>query len=159
MSEYSITIKVDSGGGGSGTNTASPQDSSTESQKLAEGSGSLTVKDLKKSVVATGAVAIGTKIINHITSRVYTETGNRQLQDEINAAKQIGGQILALGAGFAAGGIAGAAVVGLGILTDYALQASDYAYSRNLEASVLSIRRERMGVAGMANSRSRSINQ
>lgn len=154
MSEYSITIKV--GGDGSKSNSTEK----TESGKLAQGdSGGAAIKDLKKAVAATGVVAVGMKIINHRTSRVYVETGNRQLQDNINATKQIAGQVLSLIGGFVAGGPIGGIAVGLGIATDYALQFSDYRFEKRLDDAVLSIKRERMGVGGMSINRSRSINQ
>lgn len=155
MSEYSITIKV--GGDGSKSNSSEEK---TESGKLAQGdSGGAAIKDLKKAVAATGVVAVGMKIINHRTSRVFVETGNRQLQDNINATKQIAGQVLALVGGFVAGGAIGGLAVGLGIATDYALQYSDYQYERRLDNAILSIKRERMGVGGMSINRSRSLTQ
>ena len=157
MSEYSITIKVD---GKDNSSSLTKQESSTESEELAQGgSGGLAIKDLKKAVAATGAVAMGTKTVNHVTSRVYVETGNRQLQDNINATKQVASQVMYLIGGFIEGGPIGGLAVGVGILTDYALQMSDYSYSKSMEQSVLAIQRERMGVAGMSISRSRAQNQ
>ncbi len=154
MSEYSITIKVD------GENKSKTPEKKTESEELAQGgSGGVAIKDLKKAVAATGVVAVGMKIINHRTSRVYVETGNRQLQDNINATKQIAGQVMALVSGFVAGGPLGGIAVGLGIATDYALQYSDYQYEKRLDNAILSIKRERMGVGGMSINRSRSLTQ
>ncbi len=157
MSSYEIIIKVDGGGSGS---SLTKQENTTETEELAQGGdGGSVIKDLKKAVAATGIIAVGTKIVNHITSRVYVETGNRQLQDDINAAKQVGGQIMALVGGFVAGGAIGGLAVGLGIATDYALQVSDYRFAKDLESTILNIRRERMGIGGMSISRSRSLTQ
>ena len=101
MSTYSITIKVQGGGNAnkqSGANGAETGDANgvggsgganSQAGQLAKGGGSSAISTLKKAAIATGAVAAGTKVLNYVTSRVYTETGNRQLQDNINAAKQI----------------------------------------------------------------------
>lgn len=171
MSNYSITININGGrnskkkaNGTSGKNGASGVGSTGENggsgaEKLAQGGAASSIAALKKVMVATGVLSAGTKTLNYITSRVYTETGNRQLQDNINATKQIGSQVASLAASFAVGGIAGGVVAVGGIALDYALQYRSYNFARQQEESVLSIRRERMGVGGMANSRSRALNQ
>lgn len=175
MSNYSITININGGGrnskknatGASGANGASGAGStggnggngSSGAEKLAQGGAASSIAALKKVMVATGVLSAGTKTLNYITSRVYTETGNRQLQDNINATKQIGSQVASLAAGFAVGGIAGGIVAAGGIALDYALQYRSYNFARQQEERVLSIRQERMGAGGMANSRSRALNQ
>lgn len=155
MSDLNITIKVEGGSGGS----TEQQPQETPEEEIVQGEEESVGKLIKKSVAATGVVSMGVKAVNHITSRVGVETGNRQIQDEINAAKQVGGQALMILGGFIAGGaVGGMAAIG-GVVLDYALQYSDYAYAQGLEADVLSIRRERMGVGNMAISRSRAANQ
>lgn len=169
MSTYTITINVKGAGnankqdvGGSSTGGVTGGENGAgglQTGQLAQGSGGSAIKELKKVAVATGAVAAGTKVLNYVTSRVYTETGNRQLQDNINAAKQVGGQIASIVGGFVVGGwVGGLAAVG-GVALDYALQYRSYNFAKEQEESVLAIRRERMGVGGIANSRSRAINQ
>lgn len=167
MSNYSITINVNGGGrsskknanGAGGSNSGETGNTSGGAGQLAQGSGGSSIAALKKVAVATGVLSAGKKSLNYITSRVYTETGNRQLQDNINAAKQIGGQIASIAGGFIVGGaVGGLAAIG-GVALDYALQYRSYNFAKEQEANVLAIRRERMGVVGMSNSRSRAINQ
>lgn len=172
MSTYSITIKVQGGGKANKQSGVNGEDTSagvgvggssgganSQAGQLAQGGGSSAINTLKKVAVATGAVAAGTKVLNYVTSRVYTETGNRQLQDNINAAKQVSGQIMSIISGFAVGGIAGGIIAAGGVALDYALQYRSYNFARQQEAQVLSIRQERAGLASMANSRSRALNQ
>ncbi|MDE6275086.1 MAG: hypothetical protein K2M75_00960 [Clostridia bacterium] len=45
------------------------------------------------------------------------------------------------------------------IALDYALKYDSYNFAKQMEATTLSIQRERMGVGGMAISRSRASNQ
>lgn len=161
MSNYSITINVNGGGRSSKKNANSGETDNTSggAGQLAQGSGGSSIAALKKVAVATGVLSAGKKSLDYITSRVYTETGNRQLQDNINAAKQIGGQIASIAGGFIVGGaVGGLAAIG-GVALDYALQYRSYNFAKEQEANVLAIRRERMGVVGMSNSRSRAINQ
>ncbi len=172
MSTYSITIKVQGGGKANKQSGVNGEDTSagvgvggssgganSQAGQLAQGGGSSAINTLKKAAVVTGAVAAGTKVLNYVTSRVYTETGNRQLQDNINAAKQVSGQIMSIISGFAVGGIAGGVIAAGGVALDYALQYRSYNFARQQEAQVLSIRQERAGLGGMANSRSRALNQ
>ncbi len=172
MSTYSITIKVQGGGKANKQSGVNGEDTSagvgvggssgganSQAGQLAQGGGSSAINTLKKVAVATGAVAAGTKVLNYVTSRVYTETGNRQLQDNINAAKQVSGQIMSIISGFAVGGIAGGIIAAGGVALDYALQYRSYNFARQQEAQVLNIRQERAGLASMANSRSRALNQ
>lgn len=156
MSDYSITIKVENSGGSS---NSMGQSNATETEELVQGSNKSSLSTLKKAVAATGAVAMGTKALNYISTRVYPETGNRQLQDNINATKQVGGQILGIIGGFVAGGIPGGLLAMTGVLLDYAFQMDTYAYNQSMENTILNIQRERMGVGGMAISRSRAQNQ
>ena len=90
------------------------------------------------------------KVFNYKTSRAYTETGNRQWQDNINATNQVAGQI--------AGIIGGLVALG-GVALDYSLKYNAYNFAKQMEATTLSIQRERMGVGSMAMSRSRATNQ
>ena len=157
MSDMSITIKVEGEGNSGGQNNSIGQ--TTETEELVQGSSESTFGTLKKAVAATGVVAMGTKTLNYISTRVYPETGNRQLQDEINATKQVAGQVLSIiGAGVAGGPIGALAAAGV-VALDYAFQASTYSYNRSMENTILNIQRERMGVGGMALSRSRAQNQ
>ncbi len=118
MSNYSITINVNGGrgskkntngangttGGVGGTNGGGAGGSAGGGAgQLAQGSGGSSIAALKKVAVATGVLSAGKKTLDYVTSRVYTETGNRQLQDNINATKQIGGQIASIAGGFAVG--------------------------------------------------------
>lgn len=174
MSNYSITINVNGGrgskknangangttGGVGGANGGGTGDSAGGGAgQLAQGSGGSSIAALKKVAVATGVLSAGKKTLDYVTSRVYTETGNRQLQDNINATKQIGGQIASIAGGFVVGGWVGGLAAMSGVALDYALQYRSYNFAKEQEASVLSIRRERMGAGGMANSRSRALNQ
>lgn len=168
MSEYSIIIEVkgDGSSGASGTNDgqnlstgSADSNGTTEIGKLTQGSSGSALKALKGVAVATGAVAMGTKVLNYKTSRVYTETGNRQLQDNINAVKEVGGQIAGIVGGFVAGGVIGGMVAIGGVALDYALKYESYNFAKQMEATTLSIKQQRMGVGGMAMSRSRASNQ
>ena len=102
---------------------------------------------------------VANKAINYVTSRVYTETGNRQWQDSINAAKQVGGQIATIAGGFLMGGVAGGLVAIAGVGMDYLMQLASYSFAKNLESQVLTISRERMGVGGFNINQSRSATQ
>lgn len=158
MSTYSITIKV-SGSGNAKSNSEEENASGSQAEQLTQGSGGSAIKELKKVAIVTGAVAMGAKALNYKTSRVYTETGNRQLQDNINATMQVGGQIAGIVGGFIAGGVAGGVVATAGVMLDYGLKFDSYAYGQRMEATTLAITRERMGIGGMAISRSRSSTQ
>lgn len=170
MSEYSIIIEVKgdgSNGSSSGENGAQGSNgsgvggagSSLETGQLVQGSNGSTLKQLKKAVAVSGAVAMGMKVLNYKTSRVYTETGNRQWQDNINAAKEVGGQIAGVIGGFVAGGVIGGVAALGGVALDYALKYESYNFAKQMEGTTLSIKQQRMGVGGMAMSRSRASNQ
>ncbi|MCX4361775.1 MAG: hypothetical protein OSJ74_00085 [Clostridia bacterium] len=172
MSEYSIIIEVkDDGNNGTSSGTRSGQGSNgggtatvrkgstTEAGSFVMGPSGSVFKQLKKAVAVTGAVAMGTKVLNYKTSRVFTETGNRQWQDNINAAKQVGGQIAGIIGGFVAGGAIGGMVAIGGVALDYALKYESYNFAKQMESTMLSIKQQRMGVGGMAISRSRAGNQ
>lgn len=171
MSEYSIIIEVkgdgsngssSSGNGAQGSNSGTAvggTGSSSETGQLVQGSNGSTLKQLKKAVAVSGAVAMGMKVLNYKTSRVYTETGNRQWQDNINAAKEVGGQIAGVIGGFVAGGVIGGVAALGGVALDYALKYESYNFAKQMEATTLSIKQQRMGVGGMSMSRSRASNQ
>lgn len=159
MSTYEATIKI-----GNNSQYDTPDKGtdgkSSESQEAAQPSNlKQTLGTIKKAVAATGALMVANKAINYVTSRVYTETGNRQWQDSINAAKQVGGQIATIVGSFIAGGpvVGGIAIAGVGM--DYLMQFSSYAFAKNIESQVLSISRERMGVGGFNINQSRSATQ
>lgn len=159
MSTYEATIKIGNNSQYDNTDTGMSEQSS-ESQQAAQPSGmKQTLGTIKKAVAATGALMVTQKAVSYVTSRVYTTTGNRQWQDNINAAKQVGGQIAAIAGGFLAGGVAGGLVAIAGIGMDYLTQLDSYNFAKNLESQVLSISRERMGVGGLNISRSRSTTQ
>lgn len=159
MSTYEATIKIgnnnqyDTGEQG-GEEQSSGTQSTVQPTSLKQ-----TYGTIKKAVAATGALMIANKAINYVTGRVYTETGNRQWQDNVNAAKQVGGQIAAIAGGFLMGGALGGAVALMGVGMDYLTQFDSYEYSKNLESQILSISRERMGVLGANINRSRSTTQ
>lgn len=159
MSTYEATIKI-----GNNSQYDTPDKGtdgkSSESQEAAQPSNlKQTLGTIKKAVAATGALMVANKAINYVTSRVYTETGNRQWQDSINAAKQVGGQIATIAGGFLMGGVAGGLIATAGIGIDYLTQISSYNYAKNLESQILTISRERMGVGGFNINQSRSATQ
>lgn len=159
MSTYEVTIKI-----GNNSQYDTPDKGtdgkSSESQEAAQPSNlKQTLGTIKKAVAATGALMVANKAINYVTSRVYTETGNRQWQDSINAAKQVGGQIATIAGGFLMGGAAGGLIATAGIGIDYLTQISSYNYAKNLESQILTISRERMGVGGFNINQSRSATQ
>ncbi len=168
MSEYSIVIEVkgdgsnssNSGAGdGQGATANLASGNTSETGKLAQGTSGSALKSIKGVAVATGAVAMATKVLNYKTSRVYTETGNRQLQDNINATKEVAGQVATVIGGFVAGGVIGGMLAIGGVALNYALQYESYNFAKQMESTTLAISRQRMGVGGMAISRSRASNQ
>lgn len=159
MSTYEATIKIGNNNQyDTGEQSGEEQSSGTQST-VQPASLKQTYGTIKKAVAATGALMVTQKAVSYVTSRVYTTTGNRQWQDNINAAKQVGGQIAAIAGGFLAGGVAGGLVAIAGIGMDYLTQLDSYNFAKNLESQVLSISRERMGVGGLNISRSRSSTQ
>lgn len=153
MSDYTITINVK----GNNSNSSSLSKATNNTEQVVQGSSAL--KEVKKAVALTGVASAGKKTLNYLTTRVYPETGNRQLQDNINATKQLASQALSVLGAFALGGVAGGLVAMGGIALDYALQSATYQYNKQMEATTLNITRERMGVGGMAISRSRALTQ
>lgn len=113
------------------------------------------IKTTRSIATATGAGLVASQVLNYTTSRVQIETGNRQVQDEINAAKKVGSQVAALAMGAIFGGIGGFAIAGLGIGVDYLLSANTYRFNKQLEAAQLSIQRERAGLAWEINNQRR----
>ena len=158
MSTYEATIKIGNNNQyDTGEESGEEQSSGTQST-VQPASLKQTYGTIKKAVAATGALMITQKAVNYVTSRVYTETGNRQWQDSINAAKQVGGQIATIAGGFIMGGAGGlVAIAGVGM--DYLMQFSSYAFAKNIESQVISISRERMGVGGFNINQSRSATQ
>ena len=158
MSTYEATIKIGNNNQyDTGEQSGEEQSSGTQST-VQPASLKQTYGTIKKAVAATGALMITQKAVNYVTSRVYTETGNRQWQDSINAAKQVGGQIATIAGGFIMGGAGGlVAIAGVGM--DYLMQFSSYAFAKNIESQVISISRERMGVGGFNINQSRSATQ
>ncbi len=155
MSKYEVIIKaVDDNQSTKQDTTTSNNDTKNESSGFKQ-----TIKTLRTAAAATGALMVANKAINYVTSRVYTETGNRQWQDSINAAKQVGGQIATIAGGFLMGGVAGGLIATAGIGIDYLTQISSYNYAKNLESQILTISRERMGVGGFNINQSRSVTQ
>lgn len=155
MSKYEVIIKaVDDNQSTKQDTTTSNNDTKNESSGFKQ-----TIKTLRTAAAATGALMLTSKAINNVTSRVYTETGNRQWQDSVNAAKELGGLLLTIAGGFAMGGVLGGTVAIGGVVADYAFQLSNYAFAKNLESQVLSISRERMGVGGFNINQSRSATQ
>lgn len=155
MSKYEVIIKaVDDNQSTKQDTTTSNNDTKNESSGFKQ-----TIKTLRTAAAATGALMVANKAINYVTSRVYTETGNRQWQDSINAAKQVGGQIATIAGGFLMGGVAGGLIATAGIGIDYLTQISSYNYAKNLESQILTISRERMGVGGFNINQSRSATQ
>ena len=159
MSTYEATIKIGNNNQYDNTDTGTSGQSSESQQAAQPSSLKQTLGTIKKAVAATGALMITQKSVNYVTSRVYTTTGNRQWQDNINAAKQVGGQIAAIAGGFLAGGLLGGGVTIAGIGMDYLMQFDSYNFSKNLESQILTISRERMGVAGLNINQSRSTKQ
>lgn len=159
MSTYEATIKIGNNNQYDNTDTGTSGQSSESQQAAQPSSLKQTLGTIKKAVAATGALMITQKAVNYVTSRVYTTTGNRQWQDNINAAKQVGGQIATIVGSFLAGGpiVGGVAIASVGI--DYAMQLDSYNFAKNLESQVLSISRERAGWGGLNISRSRSTTQ
>lgn len=159
MSTYEATIKIGNNNQyDTGEQSGEEQSSGTQST-VQPASLKQTYGTIKKAVAATGALMITQKAVNYVTSRVYTETGNRQWQDSINAAKQVGGQIATIAGGFIMGGVAGGLVAIAGVGMDYLMQFSSYAFAKNIESQVISISRERMGVGGFNINQSRSATQ
>lgn len=159
MSTYEATIKIGKNSQYDNTDTGTNEQSSESQQAAQSSSLKQTLGTIKKAVAATGALMITQKAVNYVTSRVYTETGNRQWQDSINAAKQVGGQIATIAGGFLMGGVAGGLVAIAGVGMDYLMQFSSYAFAKNIESQVISISRERMGVGGFNINQSRSVTQ
>lgn len=159
MSTYEATIKIGNNSQYDNTDTGTNEQSSESQQAAQSSSLKQTLGTIKKAVAATGALMITQKAVNYVTSRVYTETGNRQWQDSINAAKQVGGQIATIAGGFLMGGVAGGLVAIAGVGMDYLMQLASYSFAKNLESQVLSISRERMGVGGLNINQSRSVTQ
>lgn len=159
MSTYEATIKIGNNSQYDNTDTGTNEQSSESQQAAQSSSLKQTLGTIKKAVAATGALMITQKAVNYVTSRVYTETGNRQWQDSINAAKQVGGQIATIAGGFLMGGVAGGLVAIAGVGMDYLMQLASYSFAKNLESQVLTISRERMGVGGFNINQSRSVTQ
>lgn len=159
MSTYEATIKIGNNSQYDNTDTGTNEQSSESQQAAQSSSLKQTLGTIKKAVAATGALMITQKAVNYVTSRVYTETGNRQWQDSIIAAKQVGGQIATIAGGFLMGGVAGGLVAIAGVGMDYLMQLASYSFAKNLESQVLTISRERMGVGGFNINQSRSATQ
>lgn len=159
MSTYEATIKIGNNSQYDNTDTGTNEQSSESQQAAQSSSLKQTLGTIKKAVAATGALMITQKAVNYVTSRVYTETGNRQWQDSINAAKQVGGQIATIAGGFLMGGVAGGLVAIAGVGMDYLMQFDSYNFAKNLESQILTISRERMGVGGFNINQSRSATQ
>lgn len=159
MSTYEATIKIGNNSQYDNTDTGTNEQSSESQQAAQPSSLKQTLGTIKKAVAATGALMITQKAVNYVTSRVYTETGNRQWQDSINAAKQVGGQIATIAGGFLMGGVAGGLVAIAGVGMDYLMQLASYNFAKNLESQILTISRERMGVGGFNINQSRSVTQ
>lgn len=69
------------------------------------------------SLFAHQAVNTAKQIVNYEISNVGVKTGNYVLQEQINEAVAIIGDLTTVGAGFAAGGIAGGIVAIAGVTT------------------------------------------
>ena len=110
-------------------------------------------KDVKSALNSTGVALVAGSVINYETSRVGITTGNFQRQQEINAAKTVGGQLLGIvTAGFFTGG-GGAMLAGMAVGLNYYQAYDSYNFSRRAEAATLAIRREREGLISSSRSR------
>lgn len=113
------------------------------------------MQNARKAVAFAG---IGTSIIqlaDYSVGRVGVETGNMQLQRDINIAKRSTGLAGAGIAAIAAGGIVGGLAFGLSLGVSAAMQADTYEYNKRMSDTQLTIMRER----ATTYNRSRSIDQ
>ena len=111
------------------------------------------MQNARKAVAFAG---IGTSIIqlaDYSVGRV--ETGNMQLQRDINIAKRSIGLAGAGIAAIAAGGIVGGLAFGLSLGVSAAMQADTYEYNKRMSDTQLTIMRERAATYN----RSRSTDQ
>ena len=107
---------------------------------------------------AVGYMGIGTSIIqlaDYSVGRVGVETGNMQLQRDINKWKRYIGLGGGLGMSLAFGGLAGGVAYGLSLGVSAAIQADTYEYNKRMSDTQLTIMRERAATYN----RSRSIDQ
>ena len=101
------------------------------------------MQNARKAVAFAG---IGTSIIqlaDYSVGRVGVETGNMQLQRDINIAKRSIGLAGAGIAAIAAGGIVGGLAFGLSLGVSAAMQADTYEYNKRMSDTQLTIMRER----------------
>lgn len=110
-------------------------------------------KGAKSALNSTGVALVAGSVINYETSRVGITTGNYQRQQEINAAKTVGGQLLGVAAGFVVGGFGGGMLAGAAVGLNYYQAYDSYNFSRRAEAATLAIRREREGLISSSRSR------
>lgn len=113
------------------------------------------MQNARKAVAFAG---IGTSIIqlaDYSVGRVGVETGNMQLQRDINIAKRSIGLAGAGIASIAAGGIVGGLAFGLSLGVSAAMQADTYEFNKRMSDTQLTIMRERAATYN----RSRSTDQ
>lgn len=113
------------------------------------------INSVKKTVNATGAGMIASMVINYKIGRVGVETGNQQVQSEINAAKSVAGLGIGLAGSFIFGGIGGLALAGIGAGIGMLLKYDSFNYEKDVYNRVLDIQRERAGIDYLTINRSR----
>lgn len=145
--EYILKIQI----GGSGAKKLKEKEDEEGKNPTVRETLQSVIKTTKSLAAATGVSIVAGQVLNYVTGRVEIETGNSQLQDEINAAKKIGGQISAIAMGAIFGGLAGAGLATLSVGVDYMLSVDSYNFNKKLNAAQLSIQRERAGLAWAVN--------
>lgn len=145
--EYVLKIQI----GGSGAKKLKEKEDEEGKNPTVRETLQSVIKTTKSLAAATGVSIVAGQVLNYVSGRVEIETGNSQLQDEINAAKKIGGQISAIAMGAIFGGLAGAGLATLSVGVDYMLSVDSYNFNKKLNAAQLSIQRERAGLAWAVN--------
>lgn len=122
-------------------------------------SGSKRIKAfIKQARKAVGFMSIGTsaiQLINYSTSRVGLETGNYQLQRNINNFKQGASLIGGAGLSLAMGGLTGLAAYGISLGVREMMYQDAFAYEKRMNDIALTAFRERAATYN----RSRTLDQ
>lgn len=136
---YQIIIKSEIGGGKSKMQVGGAK--ADEGTSATNG-----IQDIWKKAKSIGVVAIGAQIVSYATSRVGVETGNQQLQDEINGWTSVVKKSIAIGGAFLVNPILGFTALA-STAVSFGTQAHTFNYEHNMENIALKQVRERGGIS------------
>ncbi|MEG1609050.1 MAG: hypothetical protein RR348_04205 [Clostridia bacterium] len=135
--KYEIIIKAD----GSGT-----KNKTSKASENIKDDGTSMPSQFAKAAKSFGVLAVGKQALTFATSRVGVETGDRQLQDNINAIESFVTKEIAIGGAFLLNPALGIAAVASETFSVLA-KAHTFNYERNMENIALQEFRKRGGIS------------